>query len=146
MNSVIFLNLQQKKILDEAGIGIRTLTIEKLYEILSAADYRSVVAMTDYLQEKGKLLYECGFKKVVDVIDNTYLKPLHAVVDRNTLLNAVCPNKNTIIMWEEYNESYNTDNMFRQSMLNILNAMSAVLLFEDLKQTKQFEICYLNYL
>jgi len=35
--------------------------------------------------------------------------------------------------------------MFKASILNIVKAMSKVLLHNDLTKTKQFELCFMNY-
>jgi hypothetical protein len=74
------------------------------------------------------------------VPDQEYVKS----ISDNLPLNAVCTDVNTIIIWEETNQD-NSNNMFKASILNIVKAMSKVLLHNDLTKTKQFELCFMNY-
>lgn len=144
MKSVIFLNKCQVRILKEAGIDISRITDAVLAEKLSATDYRSIKKVSEGLQYRDNLLYKYGFRinRNVDelVPDQEYVKS----ISDNLPLNAVCTDVNTIIIWEETNQD-NSNNMFKASILNIVKAMSKVLLHNDLTKTKQFELCFMNY-
>ena len=62
-------------------------------------------------------------------------------------MDAACPNRDTIVIWEvETSNSDIANDMFRRSMFNIIDALSTVLPLEEVKQTKQFEICLLENL
>jgi len=158
VKSLIYLNLNQKKILDEANVGVHTLTTEALREYLTATDYRTIMDKSIVLQARGNILFRFGFEytepndvdspvsnSLAEYTGSGYL-PENVILKDGIELKAACPNNKSIVLWESEHITDNTNGMFRQSMLNILTALSTVLLFEELKQTKQFQICLLNHL
>lgn len=142
MKSVIYLNLQQKKMLDEANIGVTTLTPDVLKTKLTVTDCRNIFLTTEALLQPGMLLAKYGFESIPSDGDST----LFPVIIPNLIIhNAACVNKEAIVIWEEASAENDTYDMFRRSMINIVKAMSTVLLFEDVKHSKQFQTCLLNY-
>ena len=148
VKSIFFLNLNQKQILDEANVGLTQLTMALLRECLTAMDYRSILEKTETLLARGNILNRLGFTSCPSddnyPVSNGQSKELFYEFPENVMLNATCQNKDSIVIWEEERTEYNTNDMFRLSLLNILTAQSTVLLFDELKKTKQFELCLLN--
>ncbi len=147
MNDVLFLTRMQKKILDEANADIASLTYENLGNLLSSIDCYEICNVTKGLMNNG-LLSKFGFNNTNDeVIDANQSELINSIINEYTtcqyILNAVC-NQTTIIIWAEESDN-KTNNMFIRSFLNILKAMSAIMLFADLKKTEQFKLCFLNY-
>jgi hypothetical protein len=150
VNDIIFLTQHQKKILDEENVGVKTLTLKALRECVTATDYRSILDQTLTMRQRGGLLDRFGFgcsagegdMPVPDGNQDGGTKAYVSAFDWcSTQLNAACPCNDCIVIWEE---SSTSNDMLRQSFYNILSAMSAVLAFEDLKGSKQFELCILQ--
>ena len=119
---------------------------------MSFSDYRTILNNSRDLQKKGELLYRFGFKNVSNGDPESpvssrlyYDNPIISTPTENIVINAACQSPNSIVLWEEEYASNNTNDMFRCSLVNILKALSSVMLFEKLKQTDQFAICLLNY-
>lgn len=151
MESLIFLKLDQKKALDDANIGVKSLTLETLNNYVNYTDYRDIVNTSCKLQCRGSLLYRFGFRNGPDNVSvppplrSYYDNPILSKAPENVVINAACQTPNSIVLWEEEYNSSDTNDMFGRSMVNILKALSSVMLFEKLKQTDQFAICLLNY-
>lgn len=150
MDSLIFLNLNQKKILDQAGIGVKSLTKETLQDYLTATDCFNILNNSQDLQSEGKLLYTFGFTDGFPICENdrgltiSYGKNIFKNLPTDIVINAACQNKNAIVLWEEECCSTTPNDMFGKSCMNILKAFQLVIPFEQLKQLKLFELYLLN--
>ena len=147
MRTVIFLNRHQKGILDGANIALEALTLSRMQEIFTQTDYMSILSMTYQYCSGNNMLAKYGFTRTVledipiPVDADNMLLPLNV---RNTSLDAVCPDNDTIIIWEVDNANPDdTNNMLQQNIRKILTAMLRVHTYESVKFTKQFEICIL---
>lgn len=147
MENVIFLTNQQKTLLEEAGISMSTVTHRKLSEVLTLMDYRVVLENTQRLMSGNNLLARMGYK----YSENTNGAAAAYECDKSlipydldkSVFNGICSNENTLVTWiESSNLSFSND-MIKQSAINLIMAMAKVLKFSKVKQTAQFEIMYL---
>ncbi len=148
MDSIIFLNYNQCCILNEGYIDISQLQIEHLQQVLTAVDYYNIIDYTKFLLQKDNLLYKLGFtncnnenyaytsSKYVDFI---LTDPLNAYYtsDNNII---ICDNKicNTEVI------AFTDKIVYKQTLYNIVKAMQKIKTFQEIKQTKQFELLILS--
>lgn len=150
VRTVIFLNRHQKGILDGANISLESLTLCRMQEIFTQTDYTAILAMTYQYCSGNNMLTKYGFTQtVLEDVPMPYTSPdadnmLLPLNVKNTSLDAVCPDNDTIIIWEVDDANPDdTNNMLQLNIRKILTAMLRVHTYETVKNTKQFEICIL---
>lgn len=140
MKNIFYLTQEQVVRFKECGVGVKALTKEALQKYLTASDYRSIEETSILLQTPGNLLHAFGFEynqgPAMEYVLNLPLS--------NSVLTAVCPNPDTIVFWLKPSEVNNTNDMIKESLLNIVSAMSEVLPFDVVKRTKSFAKCFVQ--
>ena len=146
MQIVIFLNKQQKRILDEANIPVEKLTIAYAREIFTETDFTSIMVISGIYCSSNNLLTKYGFisNNPVDTTYDEYHTPSNLLNVATTVLDAACPDVSTIIIWEVDAKPTDTNNMLQHNISKILTAMLQVHTYEVVKNTKQFEICIIQ--
>ena len=142
VKNVIFLDCSTKKLLEESGVKIKNLTLDKLNSIVNLSDYYRITNMTEQLREKGALLDKLGLGFESNEYPSlaTQSEPYKL---ENGVLNGYCSNSETIIIWVEPSNHSNYNDMVRQSAVNIAEGLRSSLPFQKVKQSKIFEIAYL---
>lgn len=138
----------QKKIVDEAGISPSFITIDTLKERLTSFDFFQIFSKTSMLLQEGRLLNKFGFEKITNnnnciSEDGCNIDLMDEINSTSVVLNAVCPDKESITIWES--DSENNANNMNHSILNIVQAMYRVMRYDEIIRTKQFKICFMNY-
>ena len=152
---VTFLTYQQKRILDEANFPIEKLTKEAAESIFTKTDYMSILIATATYCTGINLLTKYGYTG-----SNTIINDTNTVIDSTfsnsgndiypllnpdtTVLDAICPDAESIIIWEVNEVPINSNNMLQHNLSKILTAMLRVHTYEVVKSTKQFELCILQ--
>ena len=132
------------KMLQEVGLSPGQITEDALKQYLPDNEFYRVSKVSDCLRHNDAILVKCGLGYPVLGSNTLSERIVNESQDQdqitinqkynitNTLLKAVCRDKESIVLWEDKDNLYNTNDMFKQSMLNIVTAMQAVWLFEEL--------------
>lgn len=138
MENIIFLNNHQKRVLEESGISLKLVTRQKLEEVLTAVDYFDVMSTTNRLMSKNNILFKLGYcgDNLIEYDGQKY------ELDK-AVLKGVCPNEHTLVIWVEPSQLNNPNDMMKQSAINLVAAMAAVMTFKQVKHTYPFKVCYL---
>jgi hypothetical protein len=148
VNTLFFLNSFQRKILEDNDIELKSLNKETLKNTLSSEAYFKINNLTSILLTKGNLLNKLGFIDSSDskmVVYSTELSDLaNEINNDNLILKAVCTSPDTMITWQSDIRCNDANVMITQSIINILEAMSAAYSLEKIKESKQFELCLLS--
>ncbi len=145
--NVKFLTHEFKKMLDEAGIALDNLVAGKIYTVLSSSTILEIYVAIR-LAEKARLFESYGvLEKTTEEMpvcasDGSEEEAFsYKSIDnhRRVKLNAYCPDKETIILWQdEYYEGQPND-MFGDNLKAVLRAMTRVMSFDDVLESKTFE-------
>lgn len=149
MLSTIFFNKQQIDRLNESGVGIKNITRDEIKNYLTETDWLNIFRITDTLLSKGNILYELGFPYSEGT--SNYATPLrenstdiYKLDFTNKVLNAICPDRNNIVVWLEDCDCSNTNDMIYKSQINIVKAMADVIGIAGVKNTTLFDRLFLR--
>ena len=141
MDSVIFLNKVQYKILLEAGIPLLGLTTEKLKDVLAVNDYYDIIATTKAMLKPENLLFKLGFKDSDTDANYVTEESILNNVSNNIIVDAFVSDRNSIILWESTSDTNDANDMVRRSLFNIVKAMLVMIPLATVKLTPQFKLC-----
>ena len=143
ITDVIYLNGAQTTLLKEQGVNLDTLTWDKLGDILNASDYYKIRDISNEVISGQGFLRKLGLE-VKTTIKNGFVENIASIeLPPGYIVNAICSIGNTLIVWPEKSEYTNIHDMYKHSRINILKALTKIMIFKELKQTKIFETAFL---
>lgn len=149
MKRVIFLNAEQKALLDSYGLGADCLLPQNIKKHLTTTDAYDIEGLSKALRAEGRVLSNYGFGfglgSNTNNIDEPYLSP--SIEEelkefsswRNLELDAECPDSETIVVWQVVG-GVKPHCMLKDNLCNILKAMQRVMSFSELIASQQFEL------
>lgn len=150
MNTPIFLNHNYYSIIKEEKIDLSQLSLNVLEDLLPINDFWELKNYNAFLLLPGHLLNRLGFVfQSNSEKERCYeLSTYQDVVLTDSPLTAVCTPTN-IILCEDRLHVYDEDEnkvmcAEKQTLYHILIALKKIKTFEEIKNTKQFELFYLK--
>lgn len=161
MNSILFFDSIQYRILKESGANLSSITGDKLGEFFTSSDIYQMEGVTSLLMAPNELLFKLGVTGSLGLPENIYnmrekvsdeiklnAPTIKQLFEKEQQLNAFCNGSDSIIIWVEPAITHfrDTNDMMALCALNIANAIKARLGFNDFKKVAPFSKLILNIL
>ena len=152
MKKILYLNSVQLALLSQQGVNINTLTITKLKDILIDYDFEDICKATAMMCSKFSFLDRLGLildqEWLQSICNGNYVKntnpDIHLLTTPplGTIIGATCTTDNILLLYPMESEYNNEYDMCKHSRINILSALTKIMIFKELKHTNIFKSAF----
>jgi hypothetical protein len=153
VKKLLYLNGTQLALLSQQGVNLNTLTVDKLKDILVDSDFISICEATATMCSKFSFINRLGLELDLDwlqsICSSFYQKntepDIHGLTTppAGTIFGANCTTDNVLLLYPMESEYINEYDMCKHSRLNVLSALTKIMIFKELKQLNIFKSAFI---
>lgn len=153
MKKLLYLNGVQLALLSQQGVNLNTLTIDKLKDSLIGSDFINICETTATMCSKFSFINRLGLELDTDWLptichsfyQGTTQPDIHGLTTPplGTIFGAICTTDKILLLYPMESEYINEYDMCKHSRLNILSALTKIMIFKELKQLNVFKSAFI---